>query len=175
MTVEGGRSRAGHVALWASAAGYGSLLVWQAFNLPDRVPGHVGLFGEVTRWGTRGEHLTIGVGSLALMLGLFALLPRVMGRMNTSMLNLPHKAYWSRPENWPVAQRMLAEDMGWLGAGMLAFFTYAMWFNGAIARGENPNPWLFLVVVGLTLAAAIGYGIWASVGSRWRPPADVRR
>lgn len=175
MNAANDRARAGLVALWAAAAGYAALLVWQAFNLPDRVPGHMDLFGEVTRWGSRGEHLGFGVGGLVILLAVFALLPRGVGRINKSLLNLPHKDYWTRPENWPTAQRMLAEDMGWLGAAMLAFIGYALWYSGAVAMGQQPSPWLFLVVVVLALAGVIAYAIWMSVGSRWRPPVEVRR
>lgn len=32
----------------ASTAGYAVLAVYQAFTLPERVPGHVGVSGEVT-------------------------------------------------------------------------------------------------------------------------------
>jgi len=172
---EGGASSPprGQIAFWATAAAYAVLLVWQAFTLPDAVPGHVGFSGEVTRWGTRTEHLVMGLMAGVLIVAIFALVPRIAVK-NTAFVNLPHKVYWTRPENWPTAQRMLREDMGRLGALTLAFVGYALWEVGAIAVGDPPLPWSFVVVTVLLLVAVIGYSIWMSVGPRWRPPPTRR-
>lgn len=163
----------GQIAFWAAVAAYVVLLVWQAFTLPDAVPGHVDFSGEVTRWGTRTGHLVLGVLVGVLMVAIFTLVPRIAAK-NTALVNLPHKAYWTRPENWPAAQRMLREDMSRLGALTLAFVGYALWTMGAIAVGDPPAPWLFIVITVLFLAAIIGYSIWMSVGPRWRPPPTGR-
>ncbi len=166
--------RPGQLAFWATAAAYTVLLIWQAFALPDAVPGHIGFSGEVTRWGTRTEHLVLGVLVGVLIVAIFALVPRITVK-NTALLNLPHKAYWTRPEHWPTAQRMLREDMSRMGALTLAFVGYALWTVGAVSVGDPPAPVLFILVTVLFLAAIIGYSIWMSLGSRWRPPRTERR
>lgn len=161
---------AGRAALLAAAAGYAVLVAYQAFTLPDKVPGHVGPGGDVTWWGDRAGHVAI---ASALGLSLFLLmwfLPRLIGRMPQYLVNMPHKEYWLRPENLPRAQRMLADDLSWIGAATLAFVGYAMYEVGKIAGGVEPFLGAFWVVFALYMVGVIGWSLRMQFGSRWRPP-----
>ena len=164
------RSRGGLIALAAAALAFAILLVWQWFTLPDRVPGHIGPDGQVTWWGTRADHVLLGA-LMGLGVALLFLVPVwLVDKLPTSMVNLPHKEYWTRAENWPVARRMLAEDLAWLGAATLAFMAVVWWQVGPVASGTEGSWWPFWVVTGIYLVGLLGYAIWMHVGPRWRPP-----
>ena len=159
----------GRIVFWAVVVGYFALIGWQALTLPDRVPGQLDFGGEVSRWGTRTGHVLLGLFVGVLLVALFSLIPRIAFK-NTALLNLPHKDYWTKPENLPTAQRMLRNDLNWLGALTLAFVGYAMWTVG-VAAGTKPLPsWMFVAATSGFLAVVIGYAIWMIVGPRWRLP-----
>ncbi|MDO5534137.1 MAG: hypothetical protein Q4F65_05750 [Propionibacteriaceae bacterium] len=163
---------AGVLALWAATAGYAALLVWQGFVLPEAVPGHIGPDGGVTRWGSRTEHLIVGTVLGAVMVAAFALPAVFIHRIDAAFLNVPHKEYWLRPEHRPAAQRMLADDMGWMGAATLVFIGFMMWQLGEVARGRPFPSWVLWAATGVFVAGVVAYSAWMSKGSRWRPPAD---
>lgn len=166
--------RAGRIAFRVAIVGYLVLIGWQAFTLPDAVPGQLGFDGEVTRWGTRTSHVLLGLLTGLLVVVSFALVPRISLRRAT-LLNIPHKDYWTRAENWPTAQRMLRNDLGWLGAFTLGFVGYAVWAVGAVATADPPPSWIFLAATGVFLALTIGYAIRMRLGPRWRPPVEGPR
>lgn len=162
---------AGRAALLAAAAGYAVLVVYQAFTLPDRVPGHVGPGGAVTWWGDRAGHVAIAsVLGLSLFL-LMWFLPRLIDRMPKDLVNMPHKEYWLRPENLPRARRMLADDLAVIGAATLGLVGYAMLEMGHLAHGGEGFTNAFWVVLGLYTAVVLGWAIWIQSGPRWRPPS----
>lgn len=164
---------AGRAALAAVAAGFGVLVVYQAFTLPEMVPAHVGPDGEVTRWGTRAGHVVtaalVGLGTFLTMW----LLPKLVEAVPASLINLPHKEYWLKQENFPRAQRQLAEDIAWIGAATMALVGYGMWEVGYIAQGGTPPTMAWAVVIGLYLAVVLGWVSWMLVGPRWKPGAGT--
>lgn len=161
----------GRVALYATAAALLALLGWQAVNLPEKVPGHVGPGGVVDRWGTRTEHLVMGVLVIILMLLCFDVLMRLMrSPRRTALLNLPNKEYWTRPEHWPAAHRRLSNQMGWMGAAMNVFIGYALFMSGQIALGDDPGMGIFWGLFAVLMVGMVGYGVWSSTSRSWRPP-----
>lgn len=159
----------GRIALVAASIACAILLVWQWFTLPDAVPGHIGPGGEVSYWSSRSDHVLMAALVGVVMLLAFLLPGVLMQRLPKSLLNLPHKEYWTRPENWPTARRMLSEDLGWMGAALMVYMAYAMWQVGAVASGSEGPWWAFWVATGAAMAVVVGYAIWMSAGSRWRP------
>lgn len=173
MVTDASPPSAGLMLFRAVGVGYFVLIGLQAFTLPDDVPGQLGLGGEVTRWGTRTGHVLLAVFVGLFVVAVFSLIPRIAFK-NTALLNLPHKDYWTRPENWPTAQQQLRDDLSWLGALTLTFVGYAMWTVGTTATGEPPPSWAFIAATSVFLAIIIGYAIWMTVGPRWRPPVSQR-
>ncbi|MFT4165849.1 MAG: hypothetical protein QM650_11465 [Microlunatus sp.] len=163
----------GRIVFRAIGAGYFALISWQAFTLPDDVPGQLDFGGEVTRWGSRTGHILLGLFVGILIIASFSLTPRIAFK-NTALLNLPHKDYWTRPENWPTAQQRLRNYLSWLGALTLTFVGYAMWTVGVTATAEPPPAWAFIAATGVFLATILGYAIWMMVGPRWQPPVSRR-
>ena len=163
----------GRIALLAASVAYAIVVVWQAFTLPETVPGHMDAAGNITRWASRTEHVLLAAGVGVLMVAVFLLPTMLTKRMPTSMVNLPHKEYWTRPENWPAAQRRLRDDLGWMGAATLAFMAFIMAQVAGATGGEAQPVWVFWVVTAVYLVGVLAYSAWMSLGSRWRPPADA--
>lgn len=106
------------------------------------------------------------------MVAIFVLPGLLADKLPTSMLNLPHKGYWTRPEYWPTARRTLDEDLAWFGAATLVFVGVTLWQVGAVAAG-TPGPWwVTWVFVVLYLAGVLAYAVSMLAGSRWRPPTE---
>lgn len=155
------------------ALAYAALVVWQAFNLPDRVPAHLGVSGEVDRWGTRGEHITfaslMGI-MLAVFIGPWSPLMTFRGGMN-----IPNAQFWTRDENWPVARERIRDDLAVLGGSTLALIGVLMWDSGRIARGGDPNGWLMLGLIAGYLVLLVGYVVWMRRSGRYALPAEAER
>ena len=52
----------GRIALLAASVAYAIVVVWQAFTLPDTVPGHMDAAGNITRWTSRTAHVLMATG-----------------------------------------------------------------------------------------------------------------
>ena len=163
----------GRIALLAASVAYAIVVVWQAFTLPDTVPGHMDAAGNITRWTSRTAHVLMATGVGVLVVAVFLLPAALIKRLPTSMLNLPHKEYWTRPENWPAAQQRLGDDLGWMGAATLAFMAFIMAQVAGATGGEAQPVWVFWVVTAVYLVGVLAYSAWMSLGSGWRPPADA--
>ncbi|MBB1508993.1 hypothetical protein [Tessaracoccus sp. MC1756] len=164
-----GLSRA-RAALLAAAAGYAVLVVYQAYTLPDRVPGQIGPGGEVARWSDRPTHVLMAcLAGLGLFLAMW-FAPRLIGRLPVEAVNLPHRDYWLRPENLPRTRGMIADDMGWFGAATIAFVGFALDQVGRVAAGQPGFSGAFWAVLVTYLVGALGWALWSTVGGRWKPP-----
>ncbi|MFT3875019.1 MAG: hypothetical protein QM708_01115 [Propioniciclava sp.] len=163
--------RAGQIAFWAATAGYSVLIVWQAFTLPDAVPGPLDFKDEVTRWWSRTAHVVLGASVGALTVVTCMIVPSDRIR-TTALLTRPQKAHWRREENLPAARRMLRDDLGWMGAVGLTFAGYTLWTAGAAAVGQAPPMWTFITGLIMVVSVLLGYVGWMNFGPRWRPPAE---
>lgn len=85
-------------------------LTWVA--LPDgEIAVHFAWDGEPDAFGTRTELVGV-LGGITVAIWLFLTwLSHAAGRLHWSMVNIPRKDHWEKPENMPVARRRLAEDM----------------------------------------------------------------
>lgn len=165
--MRGDRDRgSAKVLFWTSVAAYAILICWLATTLPDRVPAKTG-FNGVERWGSRTEFVAVATGTGALMVALLGL--PWWRKVPKSLVNVPHKAYWIRPENWPVALDLVAEDLARIGTMIMMFLGFTMWQTAEMAYGRMTQPWLMPVALGVFLTAVLGYTVWMSLGSRYRP------
>lgn len=147
-------------ALLLAALFLGSLAVWP--DLPERVPGHIGFDGEVTRWDE--SSLTawlllplIALATAALTYGGAALLPRHPG-----LFNIPDKAaFLALPADrrMPVIARMRSFLYG-ITALTLGVFAALQWTRYRIALGADPEPYLAFTLVAGLLIAPVALGVW---------------
>lgn len=161
-------------ALWPSAAVF--VLVWAAVAVagPETVAGHVGPGGEVTRWDSKWELLTVfGLTAAGIVIA-FGGMGWLLARIPASAVNLPNrrrKEYWTRPENRDRLNRMLSEDMGLIGAATLLLMA---WLLVVLTRAgdHGTDTWALLGPVLIFLAAVIAYTIHLAVGSRYAIPGE---
>lgn len=159
----------------ASVLVYLVVLAWGALVLPDgEVPLHFGVDGTPDRFGSRTEALVVltfvGLGAGGLMAGLTRLLES--GRMSFQHMNMPHKPYWSRPENQRRARAMMAEDMDLMAAmtmGLLA--AVAVMVVDSALGGRWSIGWFVVAMA----AYLLGVTLWVvrMYRSRYRPPEEA--
>ncbi|WP_181407589.1 DUF1648 domain-containing protein [Nocardioides sambongensis] len=154
-------SGASRAVFIGSCLAYAAAWVLACVRLPDRVPLHFGGGGDVDRWGGRTEALvTFAVLGLA-MIALFAGLAAV--RVPTSMLNVPHKEWWTATTEREERMRtMMREDGLRLGAATLLLLTAVLLLTVRAAGLAEPrlDGW-FAVALGLYLAYLAGFTLHA--------------
>ena len=133
-------------------------LAWQSMPT-GRIPVHFGVNGEADDWGTRDE-LCLVVGAITVALWAFlAAMVRWTDRLPWSLVNIPRKDHWSRPENESVARARLAEDMALTGVWTMVLIAALMPAMALSVRaGETTGVlgWsLAVVIVGLTVALLV--------------------
>lgn len=163
-------------AFWTAAGVFAAALGWAWSVLPERVPVHWSNSAGPDRVVERGRAvLEMGAIGLALML-LFAGLALWMPRMPWTLVNVPHKEYWQRPENRQRAVRMLAADSWGMGAACLAFLVVVL--LQIVLAADDPDPRIgapFWISFGIFTAGVLGYAV-LGVRRRFRPeddPAEV--
>jgi uncharacterized membrane protein len=148
---------------------FAGAVVWAAIVLPDRVPVHWGSGGAADRVVSRdravAELVVIGA-ALALLLGGAAAL---VTRLPMSWINVPHKEYWSRPENRPELHRRLATDLWVIATATLLLLVVIV--VQVVLVADDPDPrlgplfWVAFVVYGvLVLGLAVNSAL-----RRYRP------
>lgn len=156
----------GRVALLAACVGYAVFLVGAAFLAPEVIPGR-GRGGQDAPM-SKAAFLALAAGSGVLIAAVCALAPRTPQRW-AGLVNMPHRQYWARPENWPTAQRLLADLLGWMGAAILAYLGIVFGLLIADADGAGPPAWVVGVTTAGLLVVVLGCAAWAYVSPTWRP------
>lgn len=148
---------------------YAGVVIWGWSTFPDRVPVHWGDGGDADRLVSRDravvELVVIG-GALALLLGGAAAL---VARLPLSLVNVPHKEHWSRPENRPELNRRLGTDLYVIATATLLLLTVIAVQVGMVA--DDPDPRLgplFWVAFVLYLVMVVGIAVNSAL-RRYRP------
>jgi hypothetical protein len=105
--------------VWLLLAVVHVALVWHhGTTLPARVATHFNLQGLANGWQTRGDFLLwASLGPIAM--GLFVVVVIGLCLKFPRAWNLPHKAYWTAPEQLPQARAFLLAWAFWLAALLL--------------------------------------------------------
>lgn len=149
------------VVLIGSAVLYAAAVAWSAPLLPpEGVPLHFAADGTADRFGSRSEALFSQVALGAVLVGLGAALVVVVRRAPLSLVNVPHKDYWTAEERSPRFRRMLAADLAALIGTTLGLAALIPVGTAAALRSDPVGLpavalWgslaLYLLVVGLWL------------------------
>ena len=125
--------------------------------LPDRVPLHFGTDGRADRWGTPARAV-VEMAGVGLLVGATMLsLAMSAWRLPFSIVSLPDKEFWERPENQRVARRRVQDDMYHVGGSLMVFLTALQAFTVFVADDATPSlwPWGVVVVVGFLVGLGI--------------------
>jgi uncharacterized membrane protein len=99
---------------------------YYAPRLPEVVGSHFAGSGAVNGWQTKAAFfgMELAVVILAAVVG-FAI-PRIIGAMPVSLINLPNKEFWLSPERREETFGYLQMHMAWFGCALLAFLLFVM-------------------------------------------------
>ena len=132
---------------WFLAACTAYVVAWMVavVLLPARVPLHFDASGDADRWGGRGSALiafaVLGIG----LGGLLHLAARYVDRIPVSLLNTPHKDWWTAtPERLAELRRRTTREVRVIGAATMALLTALVLCTVRAARAEVPRlDWIF--------------------------------
>jgi len=99
---------------------------YYAPRLPEIIGSHFGGNGTVNSWQTKTAFFTteLLVVVLAAVIGFG--IPRIIGAMPVSLINLPNKGFWLAPERREETLSYLQMHMAWFGCALLAFLLLVM-------------------------------------------------
>ena len=144
---------------WGSVAAYFVVWTCAAVLLPARVPLHFGPTGAADRFASRAEALTtFGVIGLVTAL-VFAVGVRLVARGDTTLLNIPHKQWWTATEARRLHVRdRLADDTLRFGVATMLLLVVVEISTVAAAQTDEPRlGWGFFVAF---VAYLVFTGAW---------------
>ena len=99
---------------------------YYARRLPEVLGSHFAGNGAVNGWQTKAAFfgMELGIVVLAAVVG-FAI-PRIIGAMPVSLINLPNKEFWLGPERRGESLLYIRAGSAWFGCALLAFLLFVM-------------------------------------------------
>ncbi|QIX28044.1 DUF1648 domain-containing protein [Nocardioides sp. JQ2195] len=152
-----------------SVLAYVVALVVAAFAYPEQVPVHFDATGAGDRFQPRGVAVLSMAGAglgLAVLLALFI---RVFARGSLKHLNIPHKSWWTQPENSDRLRRMLANDLAWIGGCTMTLMTCMLAITIKVADDAKPSMGTFGWVTLFGFLIAVTGQVVFMYTSRYRP------
>lgn len=100
--------------------------VYYAPRLPEVLGSHFAGNGAVNGWQSKVVFFSteLAVVVLAAVVGFG--IPRIIGAMPVSLINLPNKEFWLTPERRAETLGYLQMHMAWFGCALLAFLLFVM-------------------------------------------------
>jgi uncharacterized membrane protein len=138
--------------------GFAQALIYYP-QMPTPMASHFDGAGIPNGWSTPAQFFGLAITVELLSAGCF-LIGRLVGRMPTSMINLPNKEYWLAPERREQTMRRFSDSMIDFGIITHALLLYA--FQLCILANLNPPPrlshgivWALILYAVLTVAWTI--------------------
>jgi hypothetical protein len=154
----------------ASAAVYVSAVAWAASRLPeDGVALHVNTEGVVNAYGSRAVAmgLFVTVGSVLIVLAMVSVASARW--LPPSLINVPHKEFWTQPSRLARFRRMLCWDLAVLFSLPLLVFSYLpVDITLTTSDPVGHRQFWFVLAIGLLLLGVAAYVGWM-VLRRYRP------
>lgn len=116
-------------------------------NLPEMMATHFNAAGKPDGWMAKSSFFLLEAGILLLIVSEFTLLPYLIGKFPTSLINMPNKEYWFAEERRARTLVVIGHFFEWLSAALLALF---VGINQLVFRanltGENlsSGSWIIL-------------------------------
>lgn len=158
--------------LWLAIVVFAVAWLWTAITAGDELPARIDGSGTVTRWDSKWSFLTVvglvGGFTSAFFAGWRYLVRRVPGHM----INLPDLEAWNHwisPENRPRFDRMIAEDLEWIGVATVALLAWITVVAGSV-DGDDVGLWTMGLPTGAYTVGIIVYSMVMIFGTRYRIP-----
>jgi uncharacterized membrane protein len=125
-------------SIFFALALFGALqYIYYAPRLPKVLGSHFAGNGAVNAWQSKAAFFSteLAVVILAAVVGFG--IPRIIGAMPVSLINLPNKEFWLSPERRDETLSYIRVWSAWFGCGLLAFLLFAM---GLVFRANLHTP-----------------------------------
>ena len=124
------------------------LLLWGAVALqclyyypilPETVASHFDGAGRPNGWSSKQSFFSLYLILAGLMSFVFFVLPKLLHRIPSFLINLPHREYWLTAGRKEQALAMLDEEMGWFGIVVFVFIlsTIQLAIHANLAGGSG--------------------------------------
>lgn len=97
------------------------LQAWYWAQLPERVAIHFGADGNPNDWLGKTGATILSSGLLVGIPLFFAMIPMVVQRLPTAMINIPNREYWFAPERREESLKALSSFMAWFNVAITTF------------------------------------------------------
>lgn len=88
--------------------------------LPTTIASHFAASGAPDSWQPKSVFFALFAFVYLLFAGIYYWLPHLILTLPTAFINLPNKAYWLAPRRRAATADWVADNLSWLGVGMLA-------------------------------------------------------
>jgi uncharacterized membrane protein len=126
---------------------------WYYPRLPIRMASHFDVSGHVNAYMPKQDFLKLHLVVVGLLSLISLVISTLIGRLPSSMVNLPNKEYWLAPERRQQTMRMIQGHLIGFGDAMLLFLFVV--FGDAMRASLMPEPrlpnrvWALLVMLGV--------------------------
>jgi uncharacterized membrane protein len=108
-----------------------------AATMPPVVATHFGSSGAPNGWQTQSQFFTLEVILLGVCILLAFGIPRLIGALPLSLVNVPNKEYWLAPERREETVAFFKTQFAWFGCAFLAFLLVV---NQLVFRANQSQP-----------------------------------
>ena len=130
-----------------------------AATMPPVLATHFGNGGAPNGWQTQSQFFLLEVVMLGICLLLAFGIPRLIGALPISLVNVPTKEYWLAPERREATMAFFKAQFAWFGCGFLGFLLVVnqLVFDANRTSPRRLNSTAFVTAMILFLAFV---GIW---------------
>ena len=124
-------------------------------NLPEQMASHFNAFGEPDSWMSKSNFMIFEGVILFLIIAEFTLLPKLIEKTPTSLINLPNKDYWLADERRAETFSIFQHYFEWFSVGLLGLFIAIneLVFRANLAKQNLSNSdWIVLIAFLLFVA-----------------------
>jgi len=95
-------------------------------QLPETMASHFSANGAPNGWQPKQAFFLLASVVIAMTTLPSFLVPRLLGSLPASLVNLPHKDFWLAPERREETTRYFRSQMAWFGCALLFLLLYAI-------------------------------------------------
>jgi uncharacterized membrane protein len=120
-------------------------------RLPESMASHFSLAGKPDGWQSRSAFFTLELLVVGILAAVFLLLPALLHRIPSSLINMPHREHWLAPERRREALDRLGCFLTWFGCASLLFLLAVIEIVIRVNLGGDahlPGSWLWPLLGG---------------------------